>query len=344
MKFGRLLDYFFRVTALRMTGADQASVPIRWGEAQKVGPCWTSATNIGLKYPSGDQWTPIVGFGIDRSRAVAPIKSLMEALECLAYHDARHGAQSRSGMAAHFDLQKAKLKAYMELVERDGFLFHWLSETPGIPIDWREYRKLTGDLSLIPESESGPLRCVQLSSADPEIKICMAVSRVPSIGCWHVGLGAEKELGSAVARASREWLGLVHSHRVTGGKCPPAVFEAGQENIFAVHHTRSVDPTISGLLDHITAGKEVPFELPLEGDRSSVGKQLWDATHFQRLKTRSLRHCVVMAENSELLPLYFVERFHAERSSYLKNERLRKALPERFRFHSADRFLGHPLT
>src|SRR4051812_9019731 len=116
MKFRNILEYLYRVTALRMAGADQIYLPVRWGDLRKVGPCWATATNIGLVYESGDEWTPIVGFGIDRSPRVAPLKALMEALECLAYHDARHHAQSRSGMAAHFDVKQAQIKAYLELV------------------------------------------------------------------------------------------------------------------------------------------------------------------------------------------------------------------------------------
>jgi ribosomal protein S12 methylthiotransferase accessory factor YcaO len=145
---------------------------------------------------------------VDRSRRMVPIKSLMEALECLAYHDANHGAQSRSGMAAHFDLRQAKVKAYLELIERDAFLFHWLSEIPGVRVDWRKYRDRTGNLSLIPESESGALRIIQLQAADPEVHVCMAVSQVPGRGCWHVGLGTERDLGEALAKSTRDGRGL----------------------------------------------------------------------------------------------------------------------------------------
>jgi hypothetical protein len=335
-----ILDYLYRVTALRMTGAHEIDVPIRWGEVEKVGPCWASGTNIGLKYKEGDLWTPIVGFGIDRSRRMVPIKSLMEALECLAYHDARHNAQSRSGMAAHFDLEKAKVKAYLELVERDAFLFHWLSEAPALPVSWQKFKKLTGDLSLIPETEAGKLRCVQLQPADADVFVCMSVSRVPGRGCWHVGLGTERDLGEALAKSTREWLGLVNSHRVMGGACPPATFEAGQENIFSVHHTHSVDPGIGALLDHLTSGKESPPDLPKADEKGS----LWDSTRFEQLRTRSPLHSVVIADNPRLLPLLFTERFKLERPRYLENERLKRALPRSFRFHPADGFLAHPLT
>jgi hypothetical protein len=338
MKFGNLLDYLYRITALRMTGAYDIAAPIRWGAVEKVGPCWASGTNIGLQYPSGDQWTPIVGFGIDRSRRMVPLKSLMEALECLAYHDARHNAQSRSGMAAHFDLPRAKMKAYHELVERDALLFHWLSETPGEPLRWQDYRELTGDLSLIPESESGPIRTVRLQAADPEIFVCMSVSRVPERGCWHVGLGSERDLGEALAKSTREWLGLVNSHRVTGGVCPPSTFEDGQENIFSVHHARSSEPGISALLDHITSGKETAQKT------AAIIPGLWESTSFKQFRTRSPLHTVVISDNSQLLPLYFTERFKLERARYLENTRLRAALPEKFRFHSASQFLAHPLT
>jgi YcaO cyclodehydratase, ATP-ad Mg2+-binding len=320
-----------------MTGAERIEVPIRWGAVEKIGPCWASGTNIGLRYETGDQWTPIVGFGIDRSRRMVPLKSLMEALECLAYHDARHNAQSRSGMAAHFDLSRAKVKAYLELVERDALLFHWLSETPGSPVSWQQYRRLTGDLSLIPESEAGTLRTVLLQAADPEVYVCLSVSRVPRRGCWHVGMGAERDLGEALAKSTREWLGLVNSHRVMGGSCPPSVFEDGQENIFSVHHTNSADPGISALLDHITSGREAP---PAPGGKES----LWGSTRFEQLKTRSPLHTVVVSDNPNLLPLYFTERFTLERARYLENPRLKQALPERFRFHSASQFLAHPLT
>jgi hypothetical protein len=241
-------------------------------------------------------------------------------------------------MAAHFDLPRAKMKAYHELVERDALLFHWLSETPGEPLRWQDYRELTGDLSLIPESESGPIRTVRLQAADPEIFVCMSVSRVPERGCWHVGLGSERDLGEALAKSTREWLGLVNSHRVTGGVCPPSTFEDGQENIFSVHHARSSEPGISALLDHITSGKETAQKT------AAIIPGLWESTSFKQFRTRSPLHTVVISDNSQLLPLYFTERFKLERARYLENTRLRAALPEKFRFHSASQFLAHPLT
>jgi hypothetical protein len=153
-----------------------------------------------------------------------------------------------------------------------------------------------------------------------------------------VGLGTERDLGQAAAKSTREWLGLVNSHRLMGGACPPDRFEAGEENIFAVHHTYSMQPGVGALIDHLTSGKETPTKIPY------LNNGLWESTRFNQLKTRSPRHAVVISDNPDLLPLYFTERFFLERARYLENARLKKAIPERFRFHPQDRFLAHPLN
>ncbi len=57
--------------------------------------------------------------------------SLMEALESLALDDAGSPARSRHGVAAHFTEAEARRGAYGELVERDAFLYHWMTERPG---------------------------------------------------------------------------------------------------------------------------------------------------------------------------------------------------------------------
>ncbi len=326
----KLLDWFFRQTALKMAGV---TLETSWRTLTRIGPAWAGFVSVKLG-PNQD----FLGGAVDESRRVQAIRCLMEALESVAITQSNLDLQSRTGLSANFSEESAKAGAYAELVERDALLYHWLSETPAREVDHphplvETARNLT---------QEGQLRVVQLSSADPGIVVCLAASRSPMHGCWHLGMGTGPSVSFASRKATLEWLASVHAHRARGD-CPS---KKSRDADLARHHLISMEPDVARLLELILgvnpsmcASSSVSFDETLI-DSSS----LRSATRFTRLKTLSPRYFVIQAQNKLLLPLHFSQPYVAAREFYLANPRVKSARERRApgQFHPADRFLLHP--
>jgi ribosomal protein S12 methylthiotransferase accessory factor YcaO len=107
----------------------------------------------------------------------------MEALEFVAAKDAGMSLPSRTGLAAHRTLQLAQNSAFQELVERDAFLYHWLTETPASPCEF--LFPFSSELNRVFRPQ-----LVELQSATAAILVFCVASIHPELKCWMIGLGA----------------------------------------------------------------------------------------------------------------------------------------------------------
>ena len=76
---------------------------------------------------------PYEGRGTDSDEETALVKAIMEAFERMLIKE--NNLENSSGIALHFDYESAKSNALAELIERDSFLCHFLTKTPGDNID-----------------------------------------------------------------------------------------------------------------------------------------------------------------------------------------------------------------
>jgi len=89
--------------------------------------------------------TEITGGGMTESgcgesdlKLIALQKSISEAVERILFRSLKgsnFGTTTSNGWAAHFNRDQCERAAYMELLERDAALVHWLTETPFLEID-----------------------------------------------------------------------------------------------------------------------------------------------------------------------------------------------------------------
>lgn len=245
------------------------------------------------------------GFAVDSAPARLVVKAMMESLESLALEDAGLKVQSRTGVAAHFDEASARDSAYMELIERDAFLFHWLTERPGVP------------LGLGLESLTQSLHSVRLISLDANVEVVLTASKSSTFGCWHLGVGASRSLSTAYQKSYREWAGSIHCHEVAQG-CQGSAKLISDD--FLWHHQQSKDHCVSALLEYIVAGSggkslATSAQIFFQPDGNL---DVFSATHFTSLPVRSQRYRVEFAENSRCLPLFFGDRYKESQKKYLK--------------------------
>lgn len=73
------------------------------------------------------------GYGYDPSPIIALNKAFSEVVE--RFYCVHRGGLSTSGYATHFLPDAARTSARLELIERDAFLSHFLTETPFVEID-----------------------------------------------------------------------------------------------------------------------------------------------------------------------------------------------------------------
>lgn len=207
----------------------------------------------------------------------APLRAVMEALEAAAIEDSKPSCGHRSGIAAHLSINEARATAHAELIERDAFLHHWNQEMSGIHIS----------------DTSWPMGAtVELESADPKLRVCMAGFHSSHYGCWHIGVSALPTLMSAARRAREEASASYVRHQIAKS-CPEP-----SRNTVCWNHEKSKDKQIS---------KKIAYLLSPKQSHKSPGhdRHQTEKTQYQLLPSRSPLVTVAKAKNSSLNEMSF---------------------------------------
>ncbi|HEX4463201.1 MAG TPA: YcaO-like family protein [Solirubrobacterales bacterium] len=114
----------------------------------------------------------------------------------------RHTDANSSGMAAQVTSSKAIDAAYLELVERDAFMRHWLATRPGRRVDISsppdQYRTMHEDLA----SAGWHVYVLQLGESPTESVLCVVAERRKML---VLGAAAGDPFGAAVRAMSEVW-------------------------------------------------------------------------------------------------------------------------------------------
>lgn len=314
------------------------TAPVQWAIPARLGAFSVQLVSIGQGHEKR------TGFGVDKSFQLAAKKACMEAIEIASLNAAALKLGSRTGVAAHVSRDQAEYAAFQELVERDAFLFHWLSETPGRQINpsqiqeflfFKEYCKKRGE----------ELFVIELESKVDSVKVALVASKSSQFLCWQLGLGAGEDIISASSKALREWVGNVYLHEFMGG-CRPidgAFADVDPASKLKAHHLASKQELVSTLLDSIVrcVGSVVG------PSRNFVGREnfdsFYDETQFYVVPSVTRRTHVVLARNEKLIPLLFGDDYRNHDRFYRDHLRLSGHAKLRFRFHSENLFLPHPM-
>ena len=233
------------------------------------------------------------GFGIDPDARMAELKAFAEALESLTLRRTRSSAGSRTGMAAHGTVAAARTTATLELLERDAFLFHWMTGRPGESVP-----------------APGRWKSVALQARAKEVSVVL-VGRRSDHGCWLLGMGASRNRETASQKALLEAEAAAWRHDWLGG-CGP--IRPGDEQ--AQHHRHSTETPVSARIQEI-----------LNGGSSSVDRRAdrsledWEASVTTQVLARYERRgrgelVVVRCSSAELMPLEFGMSFSAAYTNY----------------------------
>ena len=332
--FERRLQQWVQTGDFEHLRLGRASLRARWSTPPRFHGCWSSLVLLAESESEDAFKSPLAGgFSLDSSLSRASIRALMEALEFVAAKDAGMILPSRTGLAAHRTLKLAQSAAFQELVERDAFLYHWLTETPAVPCEF--LFPFSSELN----REFRP-QLVELESATPVIQVFCVASVHPELKCWMIGLGAGPNREVAERKAWLEWLASVYRHREVRG-CPPVPESDGPRRWISVHHEESKNVEVSALCTKILRPSFDAISSP-DGQVKRDGSALFEQSRFIQLPSRNSHYAVVLAKNSELLPLYFGPEYFGAREEYLRNPRLRNLDLRRLEYHQNDKFLPHP--
>jgi hypothetical protein len=149
--------------------------------------------------------------------------------------------QTRSGFAAHENEECARQHAYLELIERDSLITHFLCpQVNATPLSRPYYASL-------------PARLAKLWSADPTICVVMSGLRDRSEGPWFLGAGAAQNLETATEKAYLECVSTYCGYR------------------HADDVTHLISPRQQEVLKHIRASKDEPMKNNLQSIFSGQG-------------------------------------------------------------------------
>lgn len=120
-----------------------------------------------------------------------------------------------SGVSGHFDKNSATLSAWLELIERDAFLVHWLNTLSPKKIALEEKALIDEDLkTLLRECREQRIECHMLDiTSDIEVPVCLAIVRMNTLEGIKVGIGAKAGFDGehVVKKALVEALGILSS-------------------------------------------------------------------------------------------------------------------------------------
>lgn len=325
----------FRRVALRSVGADS---PSTWTQMERMGGYWLQM--VMLESQVGEAKVKGKGFAMDKSRRVVCIKALMEALEQLAYIDAGLTLQSRNGIAADYSREAAVDTAYLELIERDALVFHWVGEVPFLAVSDDVERQVPKWIRGIEELEK-QIHVRKLHSADPSIHVFLATLYSDTYRCWQVGMAAHRAEREAAYKAVRELAGQAFAHRIE--KICPGELESKKRKLLDVdiQHLLTRDESVSRLMRHLLSPAQDLSWIKLDPD------QVRRALACTDLPTLNNKYSVVRGENSLLMPIRFGKTFEKAAPEYLRNPRLIQLFSGKrpdWRFHAAEDLIPHPLA
>mgnify|MGYP003393275034 CR=1 FL=1 len=303
---------------------------LKWSIPDRIGSFWFQLATLEVE---DRKWT---GFGAGKSLRIAAVKACAEAVEMQSLSDSGQNLQSRSGSAASLGLKEAKIKALEELIERDAFLFHWLTEQPGGLVDAKIVRPLLASLGW---SENCHL--VELRSKCVEIKVAFAATPSLRDGCWHLGLGSASTIFAAAEKALTECRASIYFHDIIGG-CRPMDFGPKANlgaNVLKEHHALTKDKKFAGLIHRIASA---PTALDRRLRELKRLDDLMLEAEFNELASISHRLTVVHAKNRSLLPLVFGATFDSWSSSVSEYADVGANLNKNRLFHPPDGYLRHP--
>lgn len=170
-----------------------------------------------------------VGSASGRDRFLAFIRSIVESGEVLIAKQKL--LNNRSGLAGGIFLKQTIQRAAAELIERDAFLFHYRSGTPG---------------RIIEKDPSEDLICLlELSTASKDFYVVMATTKNCAFEdpeCLLIGLGCSRNLKQAKKKAIEELKSVILDHQIRPGYCK-GVFEKkiSSPSLADFHHSYSRD-------------------------------------------------------------------------------------------------------
>jgi thiazole/oxazole-forming peptide maturase SagD family component len=110
----------------------------------------------------------------------------------IASHSTKYQVTT-SGVAGHFDKAEAIVNAWLELIERDAFLVHWLTSLSPAHIDIKKAAHLNQELkSLVDQMEEKGIQYYFLdTTSDIPIPVCTCIVVMDSPTGKRVGVGAK---------------------------------------------------------------------------------------------------------------------------------------------------------
>lgn len=138
------------------------------------------------------------------------------SLRQYGYTGALYYHSNSSGCAAGPNLQQARLNAVLELIERDGFMRHWLLQIAGVEID---KNSLPGSfLKRINAIEMTGFKVIVQTLPSTLAQVIFLFAQNDSLGCTCVSAGAKlkasEALDSALVELESRVFSLLHGHKV----------------------------------------------------------------------------------------------------------------------------------
>ncbi len=155
----------------------------------------------------------VIVCGEDENNEIAVSKAISELIERSALIELAANNpeihKTSNGWAAHFDQETAELNAVLEIVERDGVLAQWYSQTPFVEID----------VHTLPQNITSWVKAELAVSEFPIFKVLLSIKGIgPSVTCVFMnssgfgvcGHSSKLELSDAIENAVGEACRAAH--------------------------------------------------------------------------------------------------------------------------------------
>lgn len=246
----------------------------------------THQVNIFAHTPDTNEIVRFTGLSTEAPE-IASRKAFSEFLEAIAFYDSdTHFELSRSGWATGSNHEEAALRAYIELIERDSFLSHFLCP----------------QLKSMPEAcPELPLELVKLQSIDESITVFMAACKVD--GYYFIGLGASNNESIAKEKSILESFMLQKDWQAYPDDYVPV---SGREKMLWQHWKAGHNSDVLERIKFILIGGG---EGRMHSENSIIDKCI---VRFQKLHSRN--HHTVSLYHPSLLKLAFGESWRSYQS------------------------------
>ena len=148
-------------------------------------------------------WVPVRELPSDRE-ILAPA-SLVYLTSSMPRTEDRLTFATSNGLAAGPNLDFAILNGLCELVERDGFLIHWMNKLPAPEIDFSEVKGLAADITDHYQAFGTNIRVFNLTTDIPiYVMMCVALDQTGSGPAAIAGLGCNLDPKAALVKCLLE--------------------------------------------------------------------------------------------------------------------------------------------